>query len=127
MDIKSGATQTGGSTVALQPAGISAGRSSYVGPGHTRLEPVTVEFTASGSTTGSNPVARNGVKITFADRLVEEGCCTVVEGSVIIDVGVRWSMNQPATLVDSAVDYLRVIVYTTAFVDAIKKGILPTA
>jgi hypothetical protein len=88
-----------------------------------------VEFTTSGGVpSGTNPgVARTGVKISFADRQVEEGCCTVQAGAVIVDLGVRWSLNQPDTLVDDVVSYLRGIIYTAAFVDAIKKGILPAS
>lgn len=127
MDVTVGATLTGGSTVALKPAGVTAGKSTFVTPTHTRLAPRLVEMTIGGAGTGANPVARTGVKITYSDRNVEEGCCTVQEGSVIVDLGVRWSLNQPATLADDVVALLRGLVYTTAFVDAIKKGILPSS
>lgn len=129
MNITIGATLTGGSTAVLSPAGNSGGKSTFVAPDHTRLTPETVEFTTSGGVpSGTNPgVARTGVKISFSDRQVEEGCCTVQAGAVIVDLGVRWSLNQPDTLVDDVVSYLRGIVYTDAFVDAIKKGILPSS
>lgn len=129
MDITIGATLTGGSSVTLAPAGNLPGKSTFVAPAHARLTPHTVEFTASGGTpSGDNPgVARTGMKITFADRQTAEGCCTVAAGAVILDLGVRWSLNQPDTLVDDVVSYLRGIVYTVAFVNAIKKGILPTS
>lgn len=127
MNVTIGATLTGGSTLALSPAGVTAGKSTFVTPSHTRLAPQTVEMTVGGSSTGSNPVARTGVKITFADRQVEEGCCTVQEGSVIIDLGVRWSLNQPAALADDVIELLRGLVFTTQFADAVTKGILPSA
>jgi hypothetical protein len=124
-----GGTMTGGSTVALTMSGMFANKVSYTTPTHTRLEPRTVDFFLTPSeTTAKDPgVARAGLKIYFADRLQEEGCCTVAAGSVIVDVGIRWSLNQPDTLVDEALDYLQSAAFSAALSDAIKKGILPTA
>ena len=120
---------TGGATVALSPAGNVPGKSTFVGPNHTRLVPNTVEFTASGGVpSGNNPgVARTGVKIQFANRLTEEGCCNVKAGSAIVDLGVRWSLDQPVTVVDDALAYLQGLVFSTAFIDAVKKGVLPAS
>lgn len=129
MNITEGATLAGGSSVTLSPAGILPGRSSFVGPGHTRLEPETVELTVSGGTPGAlKPgTAKTGVKITFASRLVEAGCCTVTPGSVVANLGVTWDLSQPASLVDELIARLRAVVYSTQFVDAVKKGILPSS
>lgn len=129
MNITEGATLTGGSSVTLTPAGIQPGKSSYVGPGHTRLEPETVEFTVSGGSPGAiKPgIAKTGVKITFASRLAEEGCCNVVPGAVIANLGVTWDLSQPDTLVDELIARLRAVVYSTQFVTAVKSGILPAA
>lgn len=127
--LTSGATLTGGTTVTLSPAGISPGRSSFVGPTHTRLAPVTVDLSVSQiGTTPSNPgKAHSGCKIRFADRLVEEGCCTVKAGSVTVNVGIDWDLSQPETLKTNALAYLRGIVYTQWFDDMITKGILPSS
>jgi len=129
VNITTGATLTGGATTVLSPAGITPGKSTFVGPDHTRLVPNTVDFTVSGGNPiGSNPgVARTGVKISFANRLTEEGCCTVKAGSVIVDLGVRWSLDQPSSLVDDALDFLKGLVFSTAFEDAVKKGVLPAS
>lgn len=129
MNVTIGATLTGGSVVALTPAGISPGKSTFVGPGHTILEPESVDFTFTPpKTTSSDPgTSRTGMKVSFANRTESEGCCTVQAGAVIVDLGVRWNLNQPTTLVDEVISYLRGLVYTTAFVDAVKKGVLPTA
>lgn len=129
MNITTGATLSGGSTVTLTPAGIQPGKSTFVGPGHTILTPVTVDYTFTApKTTSTNPgTSRTGLKVSFASRTETEGCCTVQDGAVIIDLGVRWSLNQPTTEVDDAIAYLRGLVYTTAFVDAVKKGVLPQA
>lgn len=126
MNIIENATLTGGTTVTLRPSGLSPGRSTYTGPGHTRLEPETVDFTVSGSNSGSNPTAKSGVKIVFADRQVEEGCCTVREGAVTIDLGVRYQMNQPESVVNAGIERLIAIVTSPSFPDMVKKGILPT-
>lgn len=126
LSITEGATLTGGSTVVLASAGVSPGKSTFVGPDHTRLEPDTVELTVSGTSGGVNPVGRSGMKVTIADRTVSEGCCTVAEGSGIIDLGVRVGLNQPEAVSDRLIARIRGFVYTTAFVDMVKKGILPS-
>lgn len=123
-----GGSLSGGATQVLTFAGSQNGsKVSYVTPAHTRLAMRQVDFYSQAArTTPSDPgVARGGLKVTFGDRQAEEGCCTVQQGSVIIDVGVRWSLNQPATLVDDAIAELRALVFTAAFEDAVKKGILP--
>lgn len=128
MNITEGATLTGGASVTLAPAGLLPNRSSYVGPGHTRLEPETVEFSVSGGNPNSKEpgTAKSGVKITFANRLVAEGCCGNVPGSVVVNMGISWDLTQPDTLVDDAIDRLRAIVYHSSFPDLVKKGILPS-
>jgi hypothetical protein len=128
MNVTIGASLTGGSTVVLSPAGLQPGRSVFVAPGHTRLEPKTVEFTSSAPvTTAQNPgVARSGMKISLASRTEEEGCCTVQAGMVAIDLGLRWHLNQPESLVDDAIEYLQGLVFTAGFASALKAGILPS-
>lgn len=124
-----GGTMTGGSTVALTLSGITPNKASFTAPSHTRLSPRTVDvfFTPSETTAKDPGVARAGMKIYFADRTVEEGCCTVAAGSVIFDVSARWSLNQPETLVDDALEYLQSATFAAAFKDALVKGILPTS
>lgn len=126
-----GGTQSGGTTTVLIPAGItgSGGKSVFLLPTSTRLAQRELDFlVAPAKTTANDPgVARAGLKLVFSDRQSgESGCCTVQQGSVIIDVGVRWHLNQPETLVDDAIAALRAAVFSTAFVDAIKKGVLPS-
>ena len=122
-------TMTGGSTVVLTPAGLSAGgKASYTNPDHTRLEPRVIDFfVTEAKGQGTDPgVARAGIKISFASRTTEEGCCTTAPGTVIIDLGVRWPLSQPQSVVDGAIDYLQSLVFNAAFTDAVK-GILPTS
>ena len=127
--VKVGATLTGGTDVVLSSAGLSAGgKASFVTPDHSQLEPRTVDYTVTKPTTTKTDsgVARSAVKIAFANRVEEEGCCNVQAGTVIIDVGVRWPLSQPDTLVDDTIAMLRAIVYHASFSDAIKKGVLPS-
>jgi hypothetical protein len=128
IQLKTGATQTGGTTVTLVPAGVSAGRSAFVAPTHTRLEPKTIDFTSSisGNKGAAAGRAHSGMRINFADRESTEGCCTVNAGAVRINMGFDWDLSQPDTLVDDAVAYLRGAVFETWFVDLLKKGILPS-
>jgi hypothetical protein len=124
-----GGTLTGGATVALSPSGIQAGKSVFVTPDHARLTPQIVQFTTTAPvTTAKDPgVARSGLQISFAGRVTEEGCCTVQQGAVVLDLGLRWSLNQPVELVDDVIDLLRGIVFNASFKDALVKGILPAA
>lgn len=121
-----GGTLTGGTTVVLHPAGVSAGGTSYVTAAHTRLKQELIQFSQSGSGTGAAPVARTGLKITLADRSVEEGCCTVTEGAIIADLGLRWNLNQTTAQATRMLDLLRATVASDAFEDAFLKGLLPT-
>ena len=123
-----GGTQTGGTTVALSPAGKTAnGKASFVLPTHTRLAAREVDFTvAAAKTTNADAgVARAGAKILLANRTESPTCCSVKAGSVIVDIGIRWSLNQDESLVDEAIDLAQAILYSKAFADAIKKGLLP--
>lgn len=129
LNVTIGATLTGGSTVTLASAGLSAnGKASFVTPDHTQLEPRMVDFlvTPPAPSKTDPGQARSGLKIAFASRTTEEGCCTVQAGTVICDVGMRWPLSQPDTIVDDVISYLKGLVYTQAFADAIKKGILPS-
>lgn len=128
--LNKGGTMTGGSTVVLTPAGLYAGgKASFTTPNHTRLEPQTVDYlvTQAVATKNSPGVARAGLKIAFANRETAEGCCTVEAGTVIIDIGVRWPLNQPEAVLDDVLSYLPALVSSAAFSDAVKKGVLPVA
>lgn len=127
--VKVGATLTGGSDVVLASAGLSAGgKASFVTPTHTLLEPEAIDIFVTPPTTSKDDpgTARSGLKVSYASRTTDEGCCTTKAGTVIIDVGVRWPLSQPDTVVDDAIAMLRGLVYNTAFVNAVKLGVLPT-
>jgi hypothetical protein len=124
-----GGTMTGGSSTSLTiGTNNSAGRSSFITSSHTRLAPRTIEIlTSAAKTTAADPgVAKSQVRINFADRTAEEGCCTVQAGLVAFAIDARWHLNQPEALVDEAIDYLQSIVFTQEFRDALVKGVLPS-
>lgn len=125
-----GGSMTGGSTVTLTPAGLSAGgKADYTTPTHSQLEPEVISFfVTKPKPNGSDPgTARSGLKVSFASRTTEEGCCAPAAGTVIVDVSVRWPLSQPQAVLDSVIDYLQSLVFTSAFTDAITKGVLPTS
>jgi hypothetical protein len=128
MNVTIGATLTGGTVKALSPAGVAPGKSTFVSPDHSRLTPETVEFTtAPGTPQNTDPgVARSGLKLSFASREMEEGCCTVKAGAVIVDVNFRWNLNQPEAVADDVYDWLQGILYTAECRNSFKKGILPS-
>jgi len=124
-----GATLSGGTSTTLTNRGNSSGgKVSFATPTSTQLEPRIIDFLITPPVSnGSDPgVARAGLKVAFASRTVVTGCCDPKVGSVIIDLNIRWPLSQPDTLVDSAISYIRGLVYTQAFVDSIKLGVLPT-
>lgn len=123
-----GGALSGGTSQTLTYAGnLNGTKASFVLPTHTRLAQRAVDYYSNpAKTTAADPgVARAGMKITFSDRTSEEGCCTVQQGSVIVDLGVRWHLNQPETLVDDAIEELQALVFTPEFIQAVKKGVLP--
>lgn len=123
-----GGTQTGGTSVTLVSAGKTANnKASFLLPAHSRLAAREVDFTvAAAKTTNTDAgVARAGAKILLANRTESNTCCSVKAGSVIIDIGIRWSLNQDEALVDEALDIAQSVLYSEAFADAIKKGFLP--
>lgn len=125
-----GGSMTGGATVVLSPAGLYAGgKASFTTPTHTRLTPETVDFLVTqAKPSASDPgVARSGLKISLANREETEGCCGVQAGTVIIDVALRWPLSQPESIVDTAVELLQALSFNTAFIDALKKGVLPVS
>lgn len=122
-----GGTLTGGATVVLALTQNVGNKVSFATPDHTRLAPREVSLSVTpASTTLSDPgVARSALKVSYGDRLTSEGCCSVQSGHVIFDITSRWSLNQPESLVDDAVEMLQALVFNTAFIAALKKGILP--
>lgn len=129
LNIKTGATLSGGTTVALSPAGVQPGKSVYLAPDNSRLQPRKIEFTSTtgGGDSSNLGTARSGMKITFADRKVSEGCCTVKQGSIIFDFGVRWDLSQSEDDAEEVLEYLRGLVFTQEFHDLILNGVVPTA
>lgn len=126
MDIKLGATLTGGTTTTVAPSAFNGNRVTFTTPTHTRLQPQTIQFSvAQAPLGGKDPVASAGMKIVFAERVTEEGCCTVREGAATADFGFRWNLSQSVDTVDDVLEYLRGLVFTTEFRDMIVKGILP--
>lgn len=127
-----GGTLTGGSTVALIAANSgSNAKVSFVTPQHSRAAPRQIDFMVTPTTrdpkSGALLQARSAAKITFGDTAADDACCTGDKfGTVIFDVGARWQMQVGEATVDSAVDYLRAVVNSPAFVSALKRGILPS-
>jgi len=130
MDLNNvGGTLGSGATVSLTSIGSNVvGKSSFVTPTHSRLANRQIDYLVTQArTTPTDPgVARGGLKVTFGDRQTSESCCSVQQGAVIIDVGVRWALNQPEDLVDNAIEYLQALVFSPQFIAAVKKGVLPS-
>lgn len=128
-----GGSLTGGSTVALAFGGITAAgkfsKATFVHPDHTRLEPRMVHITATAPTVSKDDpgVARGTLQIAFANRVEAEGCCDVKAGTVIVDVGLRWPLSQPESLVDDVWALLAPLFSTAAVKTALVDGVLPTA
>lgn len=129
MNVTTGATLTGGSTVVLSPAGYQPGKSMFTAPGHSHLTPRTVQFTATAPVAGGKSlgVARTGIKVTRAERTADGDCCTVKDGAVIADLGFRWDLLQSESEADALIALVQGLVFTTQFTALVKQGILPSA
>lgn len=126
-----GGTMTGGATVVLSASGLYAGgKASFTTPDHTRLNPQIVDFLVTPMQNAGNAdpgVARSGLKVSFASRVTEEGCCTPRTGSVIIDVGFRWPLSQPDTVRDDAIELMQALWFNTSFLASLRNGTLPVS
>lgn len=123
-----GGALTGGADVALTIAGNTGGKVTLLTPSSTRLKPQTLEMlTSMSKSSASDPgVARAQARINFADRQVEDGCCSPHVGLVGFDVNFRWHLNQPVRLVDDALEYLQALVFSPAFKSMLINGTLPS-
>lgn len=126
--LKLNPTVTGGTDTTLTPISLQGARSQFAFPTHTRLTPHTLSIVIEPATTTQVDAgtARTSFKIAKANRLVEEGCCTVKSGTVIVDIGVRWPLSQPSTEVDIVVADVIALVTSPAFKNAIVSGLYPT-
>lgn len=121
-----GGTQTGGTSKTLTPAGVdSSGRYRYVFPEHTALSQrgFVIGTKVGPVTKDSLGFQEATVDFALTDSAPSETCCSTVSGGVYINLKIRWSLNQPSTLVDLGLDYLQGMAFASQLEDAIKKGI----
>lgn len=122
-----GGTQTSGTSKTLTPAGQdSSGRYRFAFPEHTALSQriMTVGVKTQPVTKDSLGFQEATVDLALTEAAPSESCCTTKTGGVFVNTKVRWSLNQPSTLVDTAVDYLQGVAFATFLEDAIKKGLI---
>lgn len=126
--IQVGPTLSGGTAVVLQSSGQSPGKSTFTTPTSSFLQPEKVEITSNGGNAlAADPgTVRTGLKVTFASRVQEEGCCTVMAGAVVADLGIRWNLNQPIVVLHALRDVLKAIVNDDEFWTAVETGRLPS-
>lgn len=121
-----GGTQSGGTSKTLTPAGGTNGRYSWVFPEHTALSQrmMTVQVINTPVSKDNLGVQEARVDFALTDAAASEGCCGTTSGGVYVNLKIRWSLNQPSTTVDTALDYLQGAAFATFLEDAIKKGII---
>lgn len=127
MSLTIGGTQSGGTAKTLTPAGADAsGRVRYAFPEHTALSQrlIVVGVKAQPVTKDSLGAQEATVDLILTEAAAGTECCDTKVGGVYINVKLRWSLNQPSTLVDTAIDYLQGVAFATFLEDAIKKGLV---
>lgn len=128
MSLTIGGTQTGGTAKTMTPAGQdSSGRYRFAFPEHTALAQrlIVVGVKAQPVTKDSLGAQEATVDFVLTDSAAAgEGCCGTVSGGVYINLKIRWSLNQPSTLVDTALDYLQGVSFAAFLEDAVKKGLV---
>lgn len=127
MSLTIGGTQSGGTAKTLTLAGQdNSGRHRYAFPEHTALSQrlIVVGTKAGPVTKDSLGFQEATVDFILTEAAAAEGCCGTVTGGVFINLKLRWSLNQPSTLVDTAIDYLQGVAFAAFLDDAIKKGLI---
>lgn len=122
-----GGTQSGGTSKTLTPAGQdSGGRYRFAFPEHTALTQRLLYVGVKTQPVTKTSLGASEATIDFALTNAEasEGCCNVTSGGVYVNVKLRWTLDQPDTLVDTAIDYLQGAAFATFLEDAIKKGLI---
>lgn len=121
-----GGTQSGGTSKTLTPAGGVDGRYSFVFPEHTALAGRRMTLSVKNTPVSKDSLGVQEALVDFAltDAAAAEGCCGTTSGGVYINLKLRWSLNQPDTMVDTALDYLQGIAFSSILEDMIKKGII---
>lgn len=122
-----GGTQSGGTSKTLTPAGQDqSGRYRYAFPEHTALTQrlLTIGVKNQPVSAKSLGVQEATIDLALTDASVSEACCTTQSGGVYLNLKVRYSLNQPDTLVDAALEYLQGVAFSSALADAIKKGLV---
>lgn len=128
LTVKIGGTVSGGTDAVLASSGSNnPNKVTLLAPDSTRFEPKLVEFLTTAPVPQGQDLgtARAGIRIVFASRQDVEGCCTTKAGNVIFDGTIRWPLSQPVDVVDDVIDYIRGVVWSPAFREAIVKGVLP--
>lgn len=127
MSLTIGGSQSGGTAKTLTAAGQDAsGRYRFAFPEHTALSQrlIVVGTKIQPVTKDSLGAQEATVDLILTDSAAAEGCCGTTTGGVYINLKLRWSLNQPSTLVDDAIDYLQGVAFATFLEDAIKKGLM---
>ena len=127
MSLTIGGSQTGGTAKTLSLAGQDAsGRHRFAFPEHTALSQrlIVVGVKAQPVTKDSLGAQEATVDLILTEAAADPTCCGTTSGGVYINVKLRWSLNQPSTLVDTAIDYLQGVAFATFLEDAIKKGLV---
>lgn len=127
MSLSIGGTQSGGTAKTLTGAGQDGqGRYRYAFPEHTALSQrlMVVGTKAQPVTKDSLGAQEATVDFILTEAAAAGDCCGTVSGGVYVNLKLRWSLNQPSTLVDTAIDYLQGAAFSAALDDAIKKGLI---
>jgi hypothetical protein len=129
--LNTGGSLTGGATVAYTPAGVTAGKSVFVGPQHNRTAvdrfSLTVAQTPANSKTGAAGISRAGTQFRREIPVEVDGCCTAKVSQVGFDTQAFANTNASDADVDMAIDRYRALVMTAEWKAAIKTQILPSA
>lgn len=122
-----GGTQSGGTSKTLTPAGQDkSGRYRFAFPEHTALSQRLMTVGVKNQPVTKTSLGSQTALIDFAltDSSASATCCDTQTGGVFVNLKVTWSLNQPSTLVDTALDYLQGAAFAVFLEDAIKKGLV---
>jgi hypothetical protein len=122
-----GGSQTGGTSKTLTPAGIDAsGRYRFAFPEHAALSQrlMTVGVKSQPVTKDSLGSQEASIDFVLSEAAPSEGCCTVQQGGVYINLKMRYNLNQPESLWLTAIQYLQGAAFAGFLEGLLTKGVV---
>lgn len=116
MDVVTGGTLSGTTTVSAEVSSVASDRASFDLPDHTSREPRVLIFTRKLPGAGDQSHLRAGIKAVFGDRNTDG---TARSGNIIGELSLTIPQDQDESLAQDLVDTLVAVLRDSAIMDDI--------